>query len=171
MEIGIITEVKKDESRLVCRVQFGENDYCTAILYGLASQNEYPMIDDEVAVNRSDEENIIIAVYRPIPDGISAGESITYGRDGDGVIVSSTRHGSDGSIYITNESEKYVVTGSGNDFVAMSKKVDDYIASLDSAIRTFTPIPQDGGAAFQTTYKTKVPTAPSTMASANLKAD
>lgn len=170
MEIGLITGIAKDDDRLICTVDFGADDAITAVLYGLSSVSEYPMIDDEVVVSRGDDENVIVATFRPV-GGIAMGESIIYGRDSDGVVVSSVKLGNDGTVKINGGTDGMVETGNASDFVALSAKVDAHISAIDDVLRTWTPIPNDGGAALQTAYKLSVPSAPGSVASANLKAD
>ena len=104
MDIGKITEIKKTDNGLECRIDMGAGMVETAYLYGDGGQFEYPMIDDEVAVQSAGDdggaENIIVAVFRDTPDGVAEGERITYSRDSGGAVISSVLQKSDGTVVI-----------------------------------------------------------------------
>jgi hypothetical protein len=144
VDIGTITEIKKEDSRLVCRVDFGADDDCTAVLYGLSSKNEYPMIDDEVVVNRTPAENIIVAVFRPLPDGVSSGESITYARDDSGAIVSSVhlKNNGDADVVATgkiNLNAEEIVLNGGTDDAVKAGALSDWLSGSLSVSTAFGP--------------------------------
>lgn len=166
MDIGTITEIVKDDSALICTVSFGANDVITATLFGLSSRNEYPMIDDQVAVQRGKEEDIIVALFRGVPGDLQPGESITYGRDSGGAIVSSVKCTKDGKVKIND-----LEVGNATDFVAMSQKVDALWTSLYTAFSSWVVAPNDGGAALKATFTASFPSSPSTVASSNIKGD
>lgn len=161
MDIGTIIEMSKsDNGDIECRVDFGSGDECTASFGQRVNGIEYPMIDDEVAVERIGAENIIVASF-PAVNGVTTGESVQYGRDSSGDIVSTVKCSSDGTVSING----------GNDFVALSSKVDDLWSSLDSVFRNWAVAPQDGGAALKTAYIKSFVAPPGSVASNCLKAE
>jgi hypothetical protein len=56
-----------------------------------------------------------------------------------------------------------------SDAVSMASKVDAQIADIDTVLRTWTPVLNDGGTALQTAYKLLVPVAPTSTASSKVK--
>lgn len=99
VDIGTIKSIEKDGDALICTIDFGADDVTTATLYGLSSQNDYPMIDDSAVVSRGDDD-VIVSIFRPCPSDLATGESIVYGRDSSGAIISSVRMGADGVVKI-----------------------------------------------------------------------
>lgn len=161
MEIGTIIEMSKNsDGDIECRVDFGSGDECTAVLGQSHGRIDYPMIDDEVAVDRMGAENVIAAAFTAV-DGVNTGESIMYSRDSSGSVSASVKCSSDG----------IVKNGDGTDFVAMSAKADALWAKLDSVFRSWVPVVNDGGAALKTAYTGSFASPPSSVASTNLKAD
>ncbi|MCK5610784.1 hypothetical protein KAR91_53420 [Candidatus Pacearchaeota archaeon] len=77
----------------------------------------------------------------------------------------------DGNIEVKMPSGKTVTFNTSADAAALASVVDGAIAKLDDALRSFIPVPQDGGAALQTYYKLQQLTAPPTSASEILKVE
>lgn len=108
MDIGIITSIKKNNGAFECVIDYGAGKSDTAILYSGSNKAEHPMIDDQVVVSSANNENIIVAIFREDESGLSLGESIIYGRNSSGSIVSSVKCTNDGKIIINGGSEKVV---------------------------------------------------------------
>jgi hypothetical protein len=109
MDIGTITEIKKVDDGLECRVDMGAGLVETAVLFGTGGHFEYPMIDDEVAIQMASDDNgysgaqnVIVAVFRATPDGLSSGESIMYSRDSAGSVVGSVKCNGNGKVIIND---------------------------------------------------------------------
>lgn len=101
MDIGTINTITLNDDRLECVVDFGADDVDPLCIVNCgANRNEYPMVGDEVVVDRDGAESSIIAVFRPHPAGLATGESIFYGRDGDGNAVSTVKVCADGQVQI-----------------------------------------------------------------------
>lgn len=137
--IGEIIAVFVEDDRLVCDVDF-KPETEEATLYGLSSQSSYPIAGDEVAVNVSGEENIIVAVFRPHPSGLGVGESWTYGRDADGNIVSSVKHKSDGTVVINDGTEPALKGDAMNTYLTTDFSVSTAFGPSGPAT---TPIPEN----------------------------
>lgn len=101
MDIGTIKTITLEDGRLECAVDFGADDVDPlVVVYSGANRAEYPLPGDEVVVDRDGAESVIVAVFREHPDGVGSGESIIYGRDGDGSPVSSVKLCSDGKVLV-----------------------------------------------------------------------
>lgn len=101
MDIGTIKTISLEDGRLECVVDFGADDVDPlVIVYNGANRSEYPLPGDEVVVDRDGAESVIVAVFRDNPDSVGIGESIIYGRDGSGDMVSSVKLCSDGKVLI-----------------------------------------------------------------------
>lgn len=101
MDIGTIKTITLENGRLECAIDFGADDVDPlVVIYNGANRAEYPLPGDEVVVDRDGAESVIVAVFRDNPDGIGSGESIIYGRDGSGSLVSSVKLCSDGKVLI-----------------------------------------------------------------------
>jgi phage gp45-like len=61
--------------------------------------------------------------------------------------------------------------GTGADFVAMAAKVNNILSSFYTMFSSWTPAPQDGGAALKTLFTANFPSPPEDVSSTNLKAD
>lgn len=83
--------------------------------------------------------------------------------------------GKEGGAQVRGKSATVEVTSGGAssaaDFVALAAKLDQWIAALDTVLRTWVVAPTDGGAALKAAYIAAVSTAPASNASSNLKAD
>lgn len=64
-----------------------------------------------------------------------------------------------------------VQAGAGDDFVAQSGKVDQFISDIYNMFSGWTPAPNDGGAALKTAFQDTFPMHPASVASSNLKGD
>lgn len=134
MVTGTIVKIEKIDDGLLCTIDFGADRSEPAVLYGLSNHDGYPMIDDVVAVDTSGDDNIIVSVFRPLPDGIGTGESITYGRDGSGAIVSSVRCLADGTVIVNDGSRTAAA------FQELKSGFDTLKADYNSFLTTvFTP--------------------------------
>lgn len=101
MDIGTIKTITLEDGRLECVIDFGADDVDPlVVVYNGANRSEYPLPGDEVVVDRDGAESVIVAVFREHPDGVGSGESIIYGRDGSGSLVSSVKLCSDGKVLI-----------------------------------------------------------------------
>lgn len=108
------------------------------------------------------------------PTGLPAGATVVYAI---GPLAGQLRISTTGVLEATGSS------GTADDFVTQSGKIDGIIAKLDTLLRDtppgsgWTPVPNDGGLALQTAYKlldfagTVPGSKPPSTASSNLKAD
>jgi hypothetical protein len=88
-----------------------------------------------------------------------AAPMVTVGHPGPGQMTADEAGGS-------------VRAGDGDELVALSNKVDDYIATMDDLFRTVWMVtPHDGGAALKTSFVLSFPAPPGSTAAANLRAD
>ena len=103
MELGTILSITEEDNQLICEVDFGSDDVEPIAIYGTtAGVNNYPLVGDQVAVSRSDEESFIVAVFGGF-DGAANGDCIIYSRDTDGNQKASVAVYSDGSVRMANE--------------------------------------------------------------------
>lgn len=122
MDIGTIKTITLEDGRLECVIDFGADDVDPlVVVYNGANRSEYPLPGDEVVVDRDGAESVIVAVFREHPDGVISGESIIYGRDGSGNMVSSVKLCSDGKVLINgggdvevNSNGKVLIGGGGD---------------------------------------------------------
>lgn len=138
MDIGTITGIKKTDNGLECTIDFGANLIEEATLYGLSSSNDYPLPGDEVAVQTAGNQNVIVAVYRDIPDGTGQGETITYSRDSGGNIAASVKCGSNGEV-ILNGGADYAA-----EFTALKTGFDSLVAYVDAHTHLVAALPSVG---------------------------
>jgi hypothetical protein len=71
----------------------------------------------------------------------------------------------------TMEATSSGAAASTGGFVALATLCDTLWSTLDTVLRNWTPVANDGGAALKTAYLAAFPTPPSSVASSNLKAD
>lgn len=174
MDIGTIKTITLEDGRLECVVDFGSDDVDPlVVIYNGANRAEYPLPGDEVVVDRDGAESVIVAVFREHPDGVGSGESIIYGRDGDGNMVSSVKVCSDGNVKINDGTAGDLAIGTASDYVAMAKKVDDlWYALYKLFVTDWVVIPTDGGAALKAAFSISFPPpGPGSVASTNIKGD
>lgn len=108
VETGTIKTVTITDSECICDVNFGADVVETCVLYENIGNNNYPLPDDEVAVSLSNGQNTILAVFRPIPDDLKAGEQVIYSRDSSGTIQANIKFKNDGEIKL-NDGDDFAV--------------------------------------------------------------
>lgn len=108
VETGTIKTVTITDSGCICEVNFGADVVETCVLYENIGNNNYPLPDDEVAVSLSNGQNTILAVFRPIPDDLKAGEQVIYSRDSSGTIQANIKFKNDGEINL-NDGDDFAV--------------------------------------------------------------
>ena len=136
MITGTIESVKRVDDTLVCVVDFGAGlvEQCT--LHGGAGMAEWPIAGDEATVDMGAAENVIVAVFRPVPGALGAGEKWIFGRDASGEIKSSIKMKSDGTM-ILNDGTDYAVA-----FNELKAGFDQLVSFVNSMV-----LPVSGAAA------------------------
>lgn len=134
--------------------------------YGMSSS---PPVDSEavaVCIGGSKDHTVVIAAdsgaYRV--KALPTGEVVVYSMFGQEILLKT-----DGSVEITAPAG--VDVGTGSSPVALSSVVDQLWTQLNSAFTSWIPVAQDGGAALRTSFLAAFPSAPSSTASSNLRAD
>lgn len=92
-----------------------------------------------------------------------------------GDVSSGAVFGKEGGAQVRAKGQTIEITTAGasaaSDFVAMSAKVDAIFTLIDSTIKGWTPLANDGGAALKTAWLAAFPSPPASTKSTNLKAD
>ncbi len=102
-----------------------------------------------------------------LPLGPAPRAALAAGVDGADMVIGTVggtvlaRFKADGSVSFAE--------GAGG-YIALSAKVDAFIASLDQVFRTWAPMPNDGGAALKTKYTTTFESPPESVAATKTKA-
>ena len=138
LKIGEVLSTKTEDGALVCTVDFGI-EVEEAVLYGLANENSYPVKGDSVLVNISEQENSVVAVFRPHQSGMSKGELWLYGRNSSGEIQSTIKLKSDGTVVINDGDEPAVKGESLNTFLTTEFQIATAFGPGGPAL---TPIPE-----------------------------
>jgi hypothetical protein len=114
--IGTIKEITTEDDRIVATVKTGNGREISAVVYGLAGVESYPLIGDWAIVDDSQgRENAVLAI---VSDNITAGgETVVFGRDADGNIVSKITCKADGAIRGENDNGFFEL-GTGGQFNA-----------------------------------------------------
>ena len=135
MDIGTIKTITLNGDSLECVVDFGADDVDPkCVLYCGANRQEYPLPGDEVVVDRSGAESVIIGVFIPISN-LGSGESVLSGRDSDGVVISSVKVLNDGSVEVNRDKNGQLKVGTAGDPVATSWVVDNYFVVADAMFK------------------------------------
>lgn len=127
VETGTIKTVTITDSGCICEVNFGADVVETCVLYENIGNNNYPLPDDEVAVSLSNGQNTILAVFRPIPDDLKAGEQVIYSRDSSGTIQANIKFKNDGEINLND----------GDDFAVKFNELKTAFDTLKNDFNTF----------------------------------
>jgi len=110
-QLGTIKEVNLSDGVITCKVVTTPPNTITATVYGMAGMDTHPLPGDEVKVSFCNGEYIIDAVFRDNQAG--AGETIVYGRDSSGDVVSLVHCKSDGEIESANSKGKWTLKANG----------------------------------------------------------
>lgn len=100
MDIGTIKQTTIADDGIDCIVSIGAGAEVTATIYGLSGVECYPLPGDEVKLSRCGGQYVIDAVFREKHADLAAGESMIYGRDSGGSVVSTVHVLSDGTVKI-----------------------------------------------------------------------
>lgn len=133
--------------------------------YGLAT---VPPKDAETLLictngDRDQAVAVVIDDANSRPTGQATADVVLYSAHGQKISFDSSQN--------IKTTQNIFQVGDGNDFAAMAAKVDSIITKLDTVFRLWSVTAQDGGAALKANYLSQFPTAPSSVASTNLKAD
>lgn len=108
MEIGTVKQVTIDADGLDCVVTLAGDVEVTATIYGLPGVECYPLPGDEVKISWCGGSYVIDAVFRAKHADLGEGETILYGRDGSGVVVSTVHAKADGTVVLNGGTESAV---------------------------------------------------------------